>query len=137
MSSGAPVTIASYYRVHWGHVDEFLELFRRNHWPILRDQLASGRFTEVRASRPRLHGDGAADWHLLVTITHRDWAAAERHSEAEIAERLFPDQDRFTAEERRRFQILDAHWDVILEDVPLDVEETPKSRKVGFRAREG
>ena len=40
--SDTPVTIASYYRVHWGHTEEFLELFRRNHWPILRDQLESG-----------------------------------------------------------------------------------------------
>ena len=63
--SDAPVTIASYYRVHWGHVDEFLDLFRRNHWPVLADQLASGRFSDVRAYRPRFHGDGAADWHCF------------------------------------------------------------------------
>ena len=41
-SGTAPVTIASYYRVHWGHAEEFIELFRRNHWPILREQLESG-----------------------------------------------------------------------------------------------
>ena len=132
--SDAPVTIASYYRVRWGQVDEFLDLFRRNHWPVLADQLASGRFTDVRAYRPRFHGDGAADWHLLVTITHRDWAAAESHSDAEIVARLFPDQERHRAEERRRFQILDAHWDVVLEDVDLSAEEPSRQRPVGFRA---
>jgi hypothetical protein len=134
--SDTPVTIASYYRVHWGHTDEFLELFRRNHWPILRDQLEAGRFTEVRAYRPRLHGDGAADWHFLVTIIYRDWAAAESHSDDEIAARLFPDLDRYRAEERRRFQILAAHWDVVLEDVALDAEATSRTRPVGFRTRE-
>jgi hypothetical protein len=113
------VTTASYYRVRWGFADEFLDLFRRNHYPILADQLQSGRFTEVRAVRPRYHGDGAAAWTFMVTITHRDWASVPEHSDAQIAERLFPDQDRYRAEERRRFEILDAHWDVVLEDVPL------------------
>jgi hypothetical protein len=37
--------------------------------------------------------------------------------EAEIARRLFPDQDRFKQEERRRFELLEAHWDVPLNDL--------------------
>jgi hypothetical protein len=118
--TGAPVTIAYYYRVRWGFAEEFLELFRRNHYPILAEQLKSGRFLDVRAARPRLHGDGAAGWTFMVTITYRDWAAVGAHSEDEIAARLFPDQDRYASEERRRFEILDAHWDVILEEVPLE-----------------
>jgi hypothetical protein len=113
------VTVAYFYRVRWGAVDEFLELFERNHWPILREQLAEGRFLDVQASTPRFHGDGRADWNILVTITYRDWAAMEAHSEAEIAARLFPDQQRYQAEERRRFELLDAHWDVPLEDHQL------------------
>jgi hypothetical protein len=120
-SSTAPasVTVAYFYRVRWGALDEFVDLFERNHWPILRAQLAEGRFLDVRASTPRFHGDGRADWNFLVTITFRDWAAMEGHSDAEIAARLFPDQERYWADERRRFEMLDAHWDVPLEDHPL------------------
>jgi hypothetical protein len=113
------VTVAYYYLVRWGAVAEFIELFERNHWPILRAQLEEGRFLAVRAATPRFHGDGRADWNFLVTITYRDWAAMEAHSEAEIAARLFPDQERYQAEERRRFELLEAHWDVPLEDHPL------------------
>ena len=110
------VSVAYFYRVRWGALDEFIELFERNHWPILQDQLAEGRFLDVRAATPRFHGDGRADWNFLVTITYRDWAALEAHSEADIAARLFPDQARYRAEERRRFELLEAHWDVSLED---------------------
>jgi len=113
------VTVAYYYRVRWGAVAEFIELFERNHWPILRAQLEEGRFLAVHAATPRFHGDGRADWNFLVTITYRDWAAMEAHSEAEIAARLFPDHERYQAEERRRFELLEAHWDVPLEDHPL------------------
>ena len=38
-----PITVAYYYRVRWGALDEFVELFERNHWPILREQLAAIR----------------------------------------------------------------------------------------------
>jgi hypothetical protein len=55
----------------------------------------------------------------MVTIVYRDWAAVEAHSEGEIAARLYPDQAAFRAEEQRRFEILEAHWDVPLEEIPL------------------
>ncbi len=113
------VRVDYFYRVRWGHLDEFLELFERNHWPILREQVDSGRLLDVRLYTPRFHGDGRADWNVLVTITYRDWAVMEEHSEAAIAERLYPDQEAFRAEERRRFQLLDAHWDVPLEERAL------------------
>jgi len=113
--TGGPLTIAYYYRTRWGAHDEFVELFDRNHWPILREQLASGRFLGVTASTPRFHGDGRADWDFLVTITYRDWAAVEEHSDTVIARRLYPDRTAFKAEERRRFSLLEAHWDVVLE----------------------
>lgn len=114
-----PITAAYYYRVRWGAHDEWLELFLRNHWPILHEQLREGRFTDVRLYTPRFHGDGRADWNVLVTITYRDWAAMEAHSEEELKLRLYPDQERFQAEERRRFELLEAHWDVPLAEHPL------------------
>jgi hypothetical protein len=117
--AGGPVTIAYFYRPRWGHHEEFLELFTRNHWPVLLEQLRQGRFLDVRCYVPRFHGDGRADWTVMVTITFRDWAAAETRSDRAIAERLFPDHERYWAEERRRFEILDAHWDVPLQEVPL------------------
>jgi hypothetical protein len=119
MTEPRPVTIAYFYRVRWGFHEEFWELFVRNHYPILAAQLESGRLSEVRAYGPRFHGDGRADWTYLVTITYRDWAATEAHSEAEITQRLFPDQLTYRSEERRRFEMLDAHWDIPLEDRPL------------------
>jgi hypothetical protein len=114
-----PVTVAYFYRTRWGAHDEFVELFDRNHWPILRDQLASGRLLKVEASTPRFHGDGRADWDFAVRITYRDWPSLEHHAEAEIAACLFPDADRHRAEERRRFELLEAHWDVVLQAHPL------------------
>jgi hypothetical protein len=115
-----PVEVLYFYRTRWGAHDEFVGLFRRNHWPILREQLEAGRFTAVRMWTPRFHGEGRAGWDVLVSITYRDWAAIEEHSDAGIAQRLYPDQAQFKDEERRRFELLEAHWDVVLD--PRDLE---------------
>ena len=114
-----PVEVVCFYRTKWGHHDEFLELVTRNYLPVLHEHVKSGRMLDVRVQVPRFHGDGRADWDVLVTIVYRDWAAMEAHAEAEIAARLFPDQAAYRAEEQRRFALLDAHWDVPLEPVAL------------------
>ena len=110
-----------FYRVKWGHQDEFVGLFRKNHYPVLREEMKSGRITSVRAFVPTYHGDGRADWTYAVAITYRDAAAMVAPSgEDEIARRLYPDQATFQKEEQRRFEILDAHWDVPLNELDLD-----------------
>jgi hypothetical protein len=115
-----PIEVLYFYKTRWGAHDEFSRLFRKNHWPILREQLEAGRLIDVHMATPRFHGDGRADWDVVVSITYPDWAALEDHSEAEIARRLYPDQDAFKAEERRRFELLEAHWDVPLSPRPLE-----------------
>jgi len=79
------ITVLYFYRTRWGAHDEFVALFRKNHWPVLREQLADGRFTAVEMSTPRFHGDGRADWDVLVSITFRDWAA-DHSVEFEVAD---------------------------------------------------
>jgi hypothetical protein len=118
MSDG--VEILYFYRTKWGAHDEFTALFRKNHWPILKDQLSGDRLLDVWMATPRFHGDGRADWDVIVSITYRDWAAIEEQPEADIARRLFSDQKKFHAEEQRRFALLEAHWDVPLERRPLE-----------------
>ena len=113
-----PVAVVYFYRTKWGHHDEFLELFNRNHLPVLKEQVKTGRMLDVRIQVPRFHGDGRADWDVMVTIVYRDWAAVEEHSEHEIIERLFPYQARYHEDERRRFSLLEAHWDVPLDSIP-------------------
>ena len=110
-----------FYRVKWGFQDEFVGLFRKNHYPVLQAQVKSGRMTSVRTFVPTYHGDGRADWTFAVAITYRDTAAMTGPSgEDAIVMRLYPDQATFKKEEQRRFEILDAHWDVPLNEVDLD-----------------
>ncbi len=114
-----PVAVAYYYRVRWGFQQEFERLFFKNHYPVLKDQTGpGGRIKAVTVYRPTFHGEGRADWTFLVVITFSSWTALGGPSPDEaIARRLYPDQETFKREEQRRFEILDAHWDVPLSEV--------------------
>jgi hypothetical protein len=110
-----------FYRVKWGHQDEFVALFRKNHYPVLREQMKTGRITALRTYVPTYHGDGRADWTFAVSITFRDISAMVGPSgEADIVRKLYPDQAAFRKEEQRRFEILDAHWDVPLNELEME-----------------
>jgi hypothetical protein len=114
-------TVWYFYRVKWGFQDEFVSLFARNHLPILKEEVKSGRLKDVRTFVPTYHGDGRADWTFAVVITYRDIAAMTGPSDdAAIVQRLYPDQAKFQKEEQRRFEILDAHWDVPLNELDLE-----------------
>ena len=118
-----PVTVAYYYRVRWGFQQEFERLFFKNHYPVLKEQMGQdGRIRFVSVYRPTFHGEGRADWTFLVVIQFSNWSVLGSPSPDEaIAKRLYPDQDTYRKEEQRRFEILDAHW-----DVPLGEVEPPR-----------
>ena len=114
-------TVWYYYKVKWGFQDEFVELFRRNHLPVLKEEIKAGRMKSVRTFVPTYHGDGRADWTFAVEIVFRDAAAMTQPSDEEgIQKRLFPDRAKFVKEEQRRFEILEAHWDMPLEQLSAD-----------------
>jgi hypothetical protein len=119
-----PVRVAYYYKVRWGFQQEFERLFLKNHYSLLLAQKKEGtRIKAVNLYRPTFHGEGRADWTFLVVITFASWNAMGAPSNEEtLARQLFPDQDAFKKEEQRRFEILDAHW-----DVPLTEVEVPAS----------
>ena len=119
-ASQAERTVWYFYRVKWGFQDEFVALFAKNHLPVIREGMKTGRIKDVRTYVPTYHGDGRADWTFAVAITYKDVAAMTAPSDdAAVAQRLYPDQATFKKEEQRRFEILDAHWDVPLNELDL------------------
>ncbi len=119
-----PYTVDYYYKARWGHADEFIRLYRKNHFPILERQVETGRFLSVYAVRPRYHMTEDARWDYRVTIVFKDVEAAyDPGNEAAIIEELYPDQETFRTEEQRRFEILDAHWDMPVVAVSLNTSE--------------
>lgn len=108
-----PYVVEYYYKPRWGYADEFLRLFKKNHYPVLKKLLETGRILRVTAVRPRYHATEEGRWDFRVTIVWKNFAAQQDPAaEQAIIKQLFPDQETFHREEQRRFEILLAHWDV-------------------------
>ncbi len=123
-TSGEQRTVWYFYTVKWGYQDEFLDLFQKNHYPVLKEEMKRGRLTAVKTYVPTYHGDGRADWTFAVAITYKDAAALVGPSdEGAIIRQLYTDQATYQKEEQRRFDILVAHWDVPLNELNLDARK--------------
>lgn len=115
-----PFVADYYYKAKWGYADEFIRLFKKNHFPVLKKQMETGRILSVTAVKPRYHATEDGRWDYRVTIVFKNMAAAsDQASEEPIIKQLFPDQETYKLEEQRRFEILLAHWDVPLLSVEL------------------
>ena len=119
-ATSKPYVIEYYYTIEWGHADEFKALFLKNHYPVLKRQVEMGRMLSVKMEEPVYHMTEDARWDYRVAITFKDAAAATTHFDEEaLKKEFFPDQATFKNEERRRFEILLAHWDLPIRTLEL------------------
>ena len=116
-----PYVVEYYYKARWGYADEFIQLFKKNHLPVLKKQIEAGRIVSVKIEKPRYHSTEDGRWDYRVTIVFKNATVAnEPFDEDALKKQLFPDQDAYQQGEQRRFEILDAHWDVPVRVVDLD-----------------
>ena len=118
-TAGQPYAVEYYYKVQWGHQQEFLQLFLKNHYPLLQRTVESGRMLSVKIETPAYHMPEEARWDYRVTIRFKNstLATTPNPDEQEVIEKLWPDQATYKREEQRRFEILLAHWDLPVTDI--------------------
>jgi len=114
-----PYTVEFYYKVQWGHQQEFLNLFLKNHYPLLKKVVETGRMLSVKIETPANHMPEEARWDYRVSIKFKNSTAATTSNPDEEAQikQLWPDQETYKREEQRRFEILLAHWDLPVSDI--------------------
>ncbi|HUV95882.1 MAG TPA: hypothetical protein VMV98_00290, partial [Acidobacteriaceae bacterium] len=71
-AANAPYTVEYYYKTQWGHQQEFLDLFLKNHFPLLRKIQQTGRITALKIETPANHMTEDARWDYRVTITYKN-----------------------------------------------------------------
>jgi len=114
-----PYTMEYYYKVQWGHQQEFLDLFLKNHYPLLKKSAEKGRMVSVKIETPANHMTEDARWDYRVTIKFKNSTVdttSDPDDESDIKQ-LWPDQATYKREEARRFEILLAHWDLPISDI--------------------
>ena len=118
-----PFAIEYYYKAKWGHAEEFIALFKKNHYPVLKKEIEMGRMLKVFAEVPRYHTTEDGRWDFRTTIVFKNAQIAnDNFDSSAIIKQLYPDQEQYRKEEHRRFEILDAHWDLPIKDYDLDAK---------------
>lgn len=118
-AAGQPYAVEYYYKVQWGHQQEFLQLFLKNHYPLLQKIVESGRMLSVKIETPAYHMPEESRWDYRVTIRFKNstLATTPNPDEERLIRELWPDQATYKREEQRRFEILLAHWDLPVTEI--------------------
>ena len=120
IAADKPYVVEYYYKARWGFAEEFIRLFKKNHYPVLKKQVGD-RILRIAAARPRFHATEDGRWDYRITIVWKNIQVTnEGFDENALKRKMYPDQKTFQKEEQRRFEILLAHWDVPVVDVDLE-----------------
>jgi hypothetical protein len=114
-----PYVVEYYYKVKWGFQQEFLDLFLKNHYPLLKKNVESGRIVSVKIEQPANHTteDGRWDYRVTIRFKNSTLATTANPDEQRLIRQLWPDQAKYKKEEQRRFEVLLAHWDLPVTDI--------------------
>ena len=118
-----PVIVEWVYRVQYGHKDEWWRIFKKYQLAILERQKQLGYVKEYTVFAPSLHTSEDARWDYRIIIVRASEDAPPGQSEDDIARQLFPDQETFTREENRRWELTTNHWDLPIHVVKVDAAD--------------
>ena len=118
-SAGQPYTIEYYYKAQRGHQQEFLELFLKNHYPLLKKIQTTGRILSIKIEAPAYHTTEDGRWDYRVTIRYKNSTVATTTNpdEEKFIDELWPDKPTYRKEEQRRFEILLGHCDLPVTEI--------------------
>ena len=113
-------TIENYYKVKWGYAEEFIHLWKVNHYPLLKKAIDKGDIISVEAAKPKLHSGEDTRFDFKVTLVFKNEKLAFDPNLTEpYKKQLYPDLERLKKDEQHRFELLIAHWDVMIERIEL------------------
>jgi hypothetical protein len=96
-------------------------LWKKNHYPLEKEALKKGDIISVTAAKPRLHSGEDTRWDFKITIVYKNSMSAFDHDSDEIyKKKLFSDLKKLEEEEKHRFGLVIAHWDVMTDEVELE-----------------
>lgn len=114
-------TIENYYKVKWGSASEFIDLWKKNHYPLLKKAIEKGDIVSVTAQAPMLHSGEDTRWDFRVTIVFKNAALAFAADLLDpYKKQLYPDEEKLKKDEQHRFELLLSHWDVMVDKVDLN-----------------
>ena len=120
-ASSQSFTIENYYKIRWGYEEEFIQLYKKNHYPLLKKAQEKGDILKIVAEKPRLHSGEESRWDFRIILVFKNQQAAFDPNLTEpYKKQLYPDLEKLKKDEQHRFELLLAHWDILTQEVNLN-----------------
>src|SRR5678815_2115240 len=118
--SDTSFTVENYYKIKWGFADEFINLWKVNHYPLLKKAIEKGDIISVEAEKPKLHSGEDTRFDFKVTIVFKNEKLAfDANLTKQYEKQLYPDLEKLKKDEQHRFELLIAHWDVMVDNIAV------------------
>ena len=112
--------IENYYKVKWGYADEFIQLWKTNHYPLLKKAIEKGDIISVTAQKPKLHSGEDTRWDFKVILVFKNARLAfDPDLTTPYKKQIYPDLEKLARDEQHRFELLISHWDVMIDRIQL------------------
>ncbi len=118
VAPGGPITMQVFYRVPPGKREEWLDLYKKYHYPVMNKFVDMGIVKSVHIYDRRFRAESPA-WDYEVILVWRDWAAIEEGhiKEPGLITSMYTDAAQYHAADQRRFELTTDVWIDILEEV--------------------
>ncbi|MBW4028806.1 MAG: hypothetical protein HIU93_15670 [Acidobacteria bacterium] len=116
---GGPITMAVYYKVPPGKRAEWLDLYKKYHYPVMNHFVSDGMIKSIHIYQRRFAAESPA-WDYEVVLVWRDWAAIEEGhvKEPGLIETMYADNmPAYSSADQKRFALTSDVWIDILEEV--------------------
>ncbi len=91
-----PFAVEYYYKAKWGYAEEFLQLYKKNHLPVMKKEMEMGRILQISIVKPRYHATDDGRWDYKVTLVWKNIQVTDDgFDEPALIRGLYPDQETY------------------------------------------
>lgn len=121
---GKPEVHVDFYKLPPGRQDEWLALYKKSHFPMMKWQIDHGQVISETVYTRSIH-QLSPSWDIAIMIVLPPAGQRKKPelTRAQLMRKLYPDLDEYVKEERQRWAMTLEHWDERW--VEVDIEKNP------------
>lgn len=121
---GKPEVHVDFYKLIPGRQDEWLALYKKSHFPLMKWQIEHGQVISETVYTRAVH-ELSPSWDIAIVIVLPAAGHAKKPelTRAQLLRKIYPDIDEYVKEEKQRWALTLEHWDERW--VEVDIEKNP------------
>ncbi len=118
------VAHVDFYKLPPGRQDEWLALYKKSHFPMMKWQIEHGQIISETVYTRAVH-ELSPSWDIAIVIVlpPADQRKKPELTKAQLLRKIYPDIEEYVKEERQRWTLTVEHWDERW--VEVDIEKNP------------